>query len=131
MRWATSTGNAMALLNLVKLHADRGDADTALGLLEEGWNLAPQFESPVAECAFLNGFYYCNYLRGDLGAACRDAERVLAIADKLSSQYWRVGSAVLVTDLFIFIGDWTFARRLADDALALLGNAANRRCARG
>jgi hypothetical protein len=115
-------GQRTALLNLVKLHTDRGDADAALGLLEEGWNLAPQFESPVAECAFLNGFYYCNYLRGDLGAACRDAERVLAIADKLSSQYWRVGSAVLVTDLFVFIGDWTFARRLANDALALLEN---------
>jgi DNA-binding winged helix-turn-helix (wHTH) protein/tetratricopeptide (TPR) repeat protein len=115
-------GQRTALLNLVKLHSDRGDADTALALLEEGWNLAPQFESPVAECAFLNGFYYCNYLRGDLGAACRDAERVLAIADKLSSQYWRVGSAVLVTDLFVFIGDWPFARRLVDDALALLDN---------
>jgi DNA-binding winged helix-turn-helix (wHTH) protein len=117
-------GQRTALLNLVKLHADRGDADAALALLDEGWNLAPQFESPVAECAFLNGFYYCNYLRGDLGAACRDAERVLAIAVKLSSRYWRVGSAVLVIDLFVFIGDWTFARRLADDALALLENSA-------
>jgi DNA-binding winged helix-turn-helix (wHTH) protein/tetratricopeptide (TPR) repeat protein len=115
-------GQRTALLNLVKVHADRGDADAALGLLEEGWNLAPQFETPVTECAFLNGFYYCNYLRGDLGAACRDADRVLAIAEKLNSQYWRVGSAALVLDLFVFIGDLTFARRLADDALALLEN---------
>jgi DNA-binding winged helix-turn-helix (wHTH) protein/tetratricopeptide (TPR) repeat protein len=115
-------GQRSALLNLVKLHADRGDAEAALALLDEGWSLAPQFESPVTECAFLNGFYYCNYLRGDLGAACRDADRLLAISDKLSSQYWRVGSAVLVTDLFLFIGDWAFARKLADDALALLGN---------
>jgi hypothetical protein len=113
-------GQRSALLNLVKLHSDRGDADTALALLEEGWQLAPRFESPVAECAFLNGFYYCNYLRGDLGAACRDADRVLAIAERLSSQYWRVGSAVLVTDLFLFIGDWQRARKLVDDALALL-----------
>ncbi|WP_280151600.1 AAA family ATPase [Piscinibacter sp. XHJ-5] len=113
-------GQRSALLNLVKLHSDHGDADTALALLEEGWNLSPQFESPVAECAFLNGFYYCNYLRGDLGAACRDAERVLALAAQLSSIYWRVGSAVLVTDLFIFLGDWTQARRLTDEALALL-----------
>ena len=113
-------GQRSALLNLVKLHSDRGDADTALALLEEGWQLAPRFESPVAECAFLNGFYYCNYLRGDLGAACRDADRVLAIAERLSSQYWRVGSAVLVTDLFLFIGDWPRARKLVDDALALL-----------
>jgi DNA-binding winged helix-turn-helix (wHTH) protein/tetratricopeptide (TPR) repeat protein len=113
-------GQRSALLNLVKLHSDHGDADTALALLEEGWNLSPQFESPVAECAFLNGFYYCNYLRGDLGAACRDAERVQAIAGRLSSLYWRVGSAVLVTDLFIFLGDWQRARRLTDEALALM-----------
>lgn len=113
-------GQRSALLNLVKLHSDHGDADTALALLEEGWNLSPQFESPVAECAFLNGFYYCNYLRGDLGAACRDAERVQAVAGRLSSLYWRVGSAVLVTDLFIFLGDWARARRLTDEALALM-----------
>lgn len=114
-------GQRSALLNLVKLHADAGDADAALALLDEGWRLAPQFESPVAECAFLNGFYYCNYLKGDLGAACRDAQRVLASAEGLSSVYWRVGSAALVADLFIFLGDWPYARQLMDDALVQLG----------
>jgi ATP/maltotriose-dependent transcriptional regulator MalT len=116
-------GQRRALLNLVKMYSDDGDADTALALLQEGWSLASTFESPVAECAFLNGFYYCNYLRGDLGAAWTAAERVLDSARPLSSLYWRVGSIVVVTDLYCHLGEWSRAGELVDAALAQLADS--------
>ena len=111
-------GQRKAILNLAKVLTDRGDASGALALLESGWLLSSSFESPVSECAFLSGFYYCNYLRGDLGAAWRDANRVLASARNLSSFAWRVGSLVLVCPLYIYLGDLQGARTLADRALA-------------
>lgn len=110
-------GERGALLNLVKLYTDGGDAARALPLLEEGWALADGFESPVAEAAFLQGFYYCRVLRGELGAALADATRVLASADALNSLYWRVGAASLVSDLFIHLGDTARAADLVDGAL--------------
>ena len=108
-----------AILNLVKLRTDRGDAEGALAWLDEGWHLSAGFESPMTECAFLSGFYYCNYLRGDLGAALHDASRVLESAAALSSVGWRVMSLVLVSDLYIHLGDTAFARSLIDEADAL------------
>ena len=107
-----------AILNLVKLRTDRGDADSSLALLESGWGLSPAFDGPVTECVFLSAFYYCNYLRGDLGAALQDASRVLASAEGLSSVYWRLGSSSLVCGLFIQIGDLATARELVDTALS-------------
>ena len=111
-------GQRSALLNLVKLLTDRGDADAALPLLDRGWALAPDFESPVAECAFLHGYFYCNYLRGRLGAALDDARRVMALADELCAVYWQVGSAVLVLDLYLHLGEFAHANALVEAALA-------------
>ena len=107
-----------AILNLVKLRTDRGDADSSLALLESGWNLSPAFDGPITECVFLSAFYYCNYLRGDLGTALNDASRVLASAEGLSSVYWRLGSLAVVCGLFIQIGDLETAVELIDTALA-------------
>ena len=110
-------GQRRAILNLVKIRTDRGDAVGALELLESGRLLSSSFESPVAECAFLSGLYYCNYLRGNLGAAWLDAARVLARAEDLNSVAWRVGSLVLVCPLYIYLGDLQGARQLIDRAL--------------
>lgn len=107
-----------AILNLVKLRTDRGDADSSLALLESGWSLSHAFDGPVTECVFLSAFFYCNYLRGDLGTALNDASRVLASAEGLSSVYWRLGSSSLVCGLFIQIGDLDTACELVDTALA-------------
>lgn len=111
-------GQRRALVNLVKVRTDRGDAESSLPLLDEGWQLSPSFESPVAECVFLSAYYYCNYLRGHLGQALRDAARVLASAGALSAVYWRVGSLCVVSDLYIHLGDLAQAGMLIDDAMA-------------
>lgn len=110
-------GQRSALLNLVKLLSDRGDADGSMALLEEGWHLSPAFESPVTETAFLCGFYYCNYLRGDLGAALRDAERVLDSGQNLSSVYSRISTLALVAVLYIQLGSLDTAGELVDRAM--------------
>jgi DNA-binding winged helix-turn-helix (wHTH) protein/tetratricopeptide (TPR) repeat protein len=112
-------GHRTAVLNLVKVLTDRGDATNALALLDEGWQAASGFESPVAECAFLSGFYYCNYLRGELGAALADAARVRLSAEGLNSVYWRIGSAVLVVGIHIHLGDLATAGDMVEQALAL------------
>jgi predicted ATPase/DNA-binding winged helix-turn-helix (wHTH) protein len=112
-------GHRTAVLNLVKVITDRGDADSALALLEEGWQAAPGFESPIAECAFLHGFYYCNYLLGELGDALVDAARVRESAEGLNSVYWRVGSAVLVVGIHLHLGGLGTAAEIIDQALAL------------
>lgn len=112
-------GHRTAVLNLVKVLTDRGDAASALALLDEGWQAAPGFESPITECAFLHGFYYCNYLRGELGAALEDAERVRASAEGLNSVYWRIGSAVLVVGIYTHLGDLATAGEMVEQALAL------------
>jgi DNA-binding winged helix-turn-helix (wHTH) protein/tetratricopeptide (TPR) repeat protein len=111
-------GERGAILNLAKLRSDRADFAGALELLDAGWRLAPSFESPVTEQAFLQGYYYCHYLRGDLGAALDDAERVLESATPLNAVYWRVGAALLVFDLFVYLGDLDRAAQLIDDAIA-------------
>ena len=111
-------GQRSALLNLVKLRTDRGDAESSLALLDEGLHLAAAFESPVTECAFLSGFYYCHYLRGDLGAALDDAARVLDSARGLNSVYWRLSSLVLVCDLHIHLGQLDRADALVAQAMA-------------
>src|SRR5262249_14941085 len=80
--------------------------------------LSPDFESPVAECAFLHGYFYCHYLRGNLAGALADAERVMEGAERLSSVYWQVGSAVLVFDLYLHLGDLEQARALIAQARA-------------
>jgi DNA-binding winged helix-turn-helix (wHTH) protein len=110
-------GQRSCMLNLVKLLTDRGDTERALVLLDEGWALSADFESPVTECAFLSGFFYCNYLRGNLGAAWQDAERVLAGAATLTAVYWRVGSLILVSDLFIHLGQFERAVELIQQAV--------------
>ena len=110
-------GQRSCILNLVKLLTDRGDAERALILLDEGSTLAAGFESRVTECAFLSGFFYCNYLRGDLGAALQDADRVLTSAATLSSVYWRVGSLILVSDLYIHLSALDRAAELIGEAV--------------
>lgn len=112
-------GHRTAVLNLVKVLTDRGDAAAAQELLDEGWNAAPDFESPVTECAFLHGFFYCHYLRGELGAALDDAQRVRASAERLNSVYWRIGSAALVAGLYMHLEDLATAREILEQALAL------------
>jgi DNA-binding SARP family transcriptional activator len=108
-----------ALLNLVKLHADVGDADTALALTDEGYMLSPRFESPVTEHAFLQCYYYCHTLRGDLGQALQFAQRLIADAEHLPEMYWRVGAALVVADLFLHLGDLARVAPLLEQAEAL------------
>jgi DNA-binding SARP family transcriptional activator/tetratricopeptide (TPR) repeat protein len=106
-----------AILNLVKIHTQRGEVDRAVACLDEGEALSPLYESLEAEGAFLQARYYCHALRGELGRALALVPAVLAHADRCSELYWQVGARQLVVDLLLLLGD-------LDRAAALLAEAA-------
>ncbi len=58
-------------------------------------------------------------IRGDLDAARANAETALGIALRLRERYWLVTTRVHMMWLALLEGDWTAARRLSDEALAL------------
>lgn len=94
-----------AILNLVKLYADRGRTAEAVALIDEGEALAPGYEHPTAELAFCEARYYVHYLRGDLVAARLAAERVLSLSARLADRMIRHGTLQLVADLYLHTGD--------------------------
>ncbi|MEO5843791.1 MAG: AAA family ATPase, partial [Caldimonas sp.] len=121
---AARSGNVAAqrgaILNLVKLLTDGGDIDAAAALLDEGEALAPGFEHRHAELAFREARYFVHFLRGEVDAARSAGDRLIAFAAVEGQPTGRVGALHLVVDLFLLIGDLDRARRLVDDAEALL-----------
>jgi hypothetical protein len=105
-----------ALLNLVKCHADEGRGDAAAVLLDEGEALAPGFEDRGVELAFAQARYFVHYLRGEVDAARRAAERVLAIDAAAVDPQSRQASVQLVLDLYLHTGELDTAERLLADA---------------
>lgn len=105
-----------AILNLVKIHTQRGEVDRAVACLEQGEALSPLYESLEAEGAFLQARYYCLALRGEIGAARALIPAVLAHADRCTELYWQVGARQLVVDLLLLTGDLTRAGELLAEA---------------
>jgi len=105
-----------AILNLVKLHTDAGDADAALALLAEGEALAPGFEHQRAEQAFLQARYFVHYLRGDVADAGLAAQRLLALARRVADLSILLASLQMVVDLYLHTGRLAAAGALLDEA---------------
>lgn len=105
-----------AILNLIKIYADRGDIEPALKLLEEGEALAPGFEHTRAELAFLQVRYFLHYQQGDVPAARAAATRLLDVADRTGEPEAIIGSSHMVADLFFLIGDLEQAQAMLDKA---------------
>ncbi|WP_326534800.1 ATP-binding protein [Pseudorhodoferax sp.] len=112
-----------AILNQVKILTQTGRVEEALAALEAGEALSPVFETATAEAAFIQARYYCEVLRGDLGAARARLPAVLASADACVDLYWRVGARQLVVDLLLLEGELAQAARLLDEAAALCAGA--------
>lgn len=118
-----------AILNLVKLAADAGDASQAAALLDEGEALAPGFEHERAEQAFLEARFYVHYLRGELDAARASARRLIDAAERVAGWGERIGARHVTVDLFLLAGEldtaaeWLEAsQRLCDAQRASAGN---------
>lgn len=94
-----------AILNLIKIYADRGDTEPALALLAEGEGLSPGFEHTRAELAFMQVRYFLHYQRGDVPAASAAATRLLEVAGRTGEPEATIGSSHMVADLFFLTGD--------------------------
>ncbi|NRF71837.1 AAA family ATPase [Aquincola sp. S2] len=92
-----------AILNLVKIHTDSGDAEAALALLLEGEALAPGFEHQVAEQAFGQARFYVHYLRGQVAEADLAAQRLLALARRIGDRGTLRMSLLMVVDLYLHV----------------------------
>lgn len=107
-----------AILNLVKIHTDSGDAEAALALLQEGEALAPGFEHALAEQAFAQARYYVQYLRGQVAEADAAAQRLLALARRLDNAGTLRMSLLMVVDLYLQVGRLEPAQQLLDEMQA-------------
>ena len=105
-----------AILNLIKIYADRGDTNQAIALLVEGEALAPGFEHTRAELAFMQVRYFLHYLQGDVHAARMAATRLLEVANRTGEPEAIIGSSHMVADLFFLIGDLVQAQAMLDKA---------------
>ncbi len=93
-----------ALLNLIKIHTDQGDAVAALALIEQGQALALGFEHPTAEQAFAQARFFVQYLRGDVARAEAAARQLLQLAHQMGDRGVLLASLVMVLDLDLLTG---------------------------
>lgn len=115
-----------AIINLIKVHADRGDADRMLALANEGWHLSPRFARPRIRQILLQARCHAHGLRGDLGGALGIAEQFLAESAGSAEPVGRQYAVLTILDLLVYIGDFergrSLLRELAGTAeLAFLG----------
>ena len=100
------------LVNMAKIHGDRGDGVRVLELVEQAWNLAPDFPKPMMRQYLLQARLYSHSLLGQIGQALALAEQALseaqAGADREALQYAVLG---LLT-LLVMLGDHERARAL-------------------
>ena len=101
-----------AIINLIKVHADRGDAARMLALADEGWNLSPTFPRPRQRQILTQARLHAHSLLGNMGEAMTLAEQVLAEAERNAEPIALQYAALTVLDLFIYLGDFERARSL-------------------
>jgi hypothetical protein len=110
-----------ALLNLARLALQRGDGSAALGFLRDGQDLAEDFESPTTACAYAQALLDSHALLGELGTALHQAERLLELAQGLSSVHARVTAQLQVFDLLMQLGELATAESLLGQIRAAAG----------
>ncbi|MEO5881955.1 MAG: BTAD domain-containing putative transcriptional regulator [Caldimonas sp.] len=101
-----------AIINLIKLHTDAGDAAGVIALAEAAWNLSPRFAQRETEQILLQAFSYAHGLRGDLAAVLETAARIESLAEAIGEPTAFQSCAVNLSDLYVYLGDIDRARRL-------------------
>lgn len=102
------------IVNLMKVHADRGDGARMLALAEEAWHLSPGFARPRTRQLLLQARLHAHTLLGDLGQALSIAEQVLAEAEANGEPGALQYAVVTVLDLLVYLGDFARGRALLD-----------------
>jgi ATP/maltotriose-dependent transcriptional regulator MalT len=105
-----------ALLNLVKLHTDRGDADAAIALLDECEALAPHYGNPSMQQGVAAARYYLHYMRGEVDRAGAAAQALMALLRPITDRMLLLKGVNQVLDLYLHGGRLDAARALLDEA---------------
>ena len=95
----------LAILNLIKIAGDAGDADEVLALAEAGWSLSPHFHRTLLRQAFLFAFVYAHLLHGELGRALDRAAMVRAEAAGSAEFLTSSVVAEQLADVYLCVGD--------------------------
>lgn len=103
------------MINLLKIHADRGDGPGMLALAEEAWNLSPTIASPMLRQTLLQARCFAHGLLGELGQCLVLAEQVLDVARASSEPVDRRYAVLALLDLYVLVGDFDRARALLDE----------------
>ncbi|NRF70312.1 AAA family ATPase [Aquincola sp. S2] len=116
------------ILNLIKIHADRGEVGRVLALADEAWRLSPAFARPRTRQSLLQARFHGHSVLGQLGPALAIAEQVLADAEREPEPHAFQYAVLAVLDLLVFLGDFDRGRALLQrlagrgtDQMAYLG----------
>ena len=101
-----------AIINLIKVHADRGDTARMLALADEGWNLSPTFPRPRLRQILTQARLHAHSLLGNMGEAMTLGEQVLAEAERNAEPIALQYAVLTILDLFVYLGDFERARSL-------------------
>ncbi len=107
-----------AILNLIKVEADRGDAERMLALAAEGWNLSPTFARPRIRQILLQAQCHAHGLLGDLGRCLALSEQFLAESAANAEPVARQYAVLTVLDLLVYLGDFERGRALLREVAA-------------
>jgi hypothetical protein len=102
----------VAIINLLKVHADRGEGQAMLALTEEAWNLSPSFASPRNRQILLQAKGFAHGLLGQLGRCLTLAEQFLAESAASGEPAARQYAVLTVLDLLVYLGDFERGRAL-------------------
>jgi hypothetical protein len=112
-----------SLYTMVVVHADAGDVDAALPLIDEAEQAAPFWDNPHLQQAFAEARYYLHYLRGDEAGARVAIEASLALARASDNLQFRMGGLHMALDLFLMLRDAARARALLAESESVLAGA--------
>jgi len=101
-----------AIVNLIKVHADRGEAQRMLELADQGWNLSPGFARPRIRQILLQARCAAHSLLGHLGQALGISEQFLAEAEANAEPVSLQYAVLAMLDLLVYLGDFDRGRAL-------------------
>ena len=104
-----------AIVNIIKVHADRGEAQQMLALADEGWNLSPTFARPRIRQILLQARAHAHNLLGDLGQCMALAEQFLAESAVAGEPIGRQYAVLTLLEFMVYLGEFDRCRALLQE----------------
>ena len=104
-----------SIINILKVHADRGEARQMLVLADEGWNLSPTFARPRIRQILLQARAHACNLLGDLGQCLVLAEQFLAESAAVGEPVGRQYAVLTLLEFLVYLGEFDRCRALLQE----------------